>query len=49
MTPDAVNRHKSDKSDEAAVRQLSPEQAAAAAMVAGARQRDLELTARMGC
>ena len=42
MTSDAVNAHKSDKSDEG--RQLSPEQAAAAAMVAEARQRGLELT-----
>ena len=42
MTSDAVNPHKSDKSDEG--RQLSPEQAAAAAMVAEARQRGLELT-----
>ena len=41
MTSDAVNPHKSDKSDR---RQLSPEQAAAAAMVAEARQRGLELT-----
>ena len=36
MTSDAVNQDKSDKSDG---RQLSPEQAAAAAMVAEARQR----------
>jgi putative transposase len=42
MTSDAVNAHKRDKSDEG--RQLSPEQAAAAAMVAEARQRGLELT-----
>jgi putative transposase len=42
MTSDAVNPHKSDQSDEG--RQLSPEQAAAAAMVAEARQRGLELT-----
>jgi transposase-like protein len=42
MTSDAVNQHKSDNSDEG--RQLSPEQAAAAAMVAEARQRGLELT-----
>ena len=41
MTSDAVNPHESDKSDG---RQLSPEQAAAAAMVAEARQRGLELT-----
>src|SRR6266536_4437850 len=41
MTSDAVNLHKSDKSDG---RQLSPEQAAAAAMVGEARQRGLELT-----
>jgi putative transposase len=41
MTSDAVNPRKSDKSDG---RQLSPEQAAAAAMVAEARQRGLELT-----
>ena len=41
MTSDAVNPDKSDKSDG---RQLSPEQAAAAAMVAEARQRGLELT-----
>jgi putative transposase len=39
---DAVNQHMRDKSDEG--RQLSPEQAAAAAMVAEARQRGLELT-----
>ena len=45
MTSDAVNPHQSDtKSDELAGRQLSPEQAAAAAMVAEARQRGLELT-----
>jgi putative transposase len=42
MTSDAVNPRKSDKSDEG--RQLSPEQAAAAAMVAEARARGLELT-----
>jgi len=42
MTSDAVNQQKRDKSDER--RQLSPEQAAAAAMVAEARQRGLELT-----
>ena len=42
MTSDAVKQHKRDKSDEG--RQLSPEQAAAAAMVAEARQRGLELT-----
>src|SRR5215472_8444610 len=42
MTSDAVSRDKSDQSDEG--RQLSPEQAAAAAMVAEARQRGLELT-----
>src|SRR5215831_4825485 len=42
MTSDAVKQHKSDQSDEG--RQLSPEQAAAAAMVAEARQRGLELT-----
>jgi putative transposase len=42
MTSDAVNADKRDKSD--AGRQLSPEQAAAAAMVAEARQRGLELT-----
>jgi transposase-like protein len=42
MTSDAVNQHKREKSDEG--RQLSPEQAAAAAMVAEARQRGLELT-----
>src|SRR6202034_1392458 len=42
MTSDAVNAHKRDTSDER--RQLSPEQAAAAAMVAEARQRGLELT-----
>src|SRR6266480_882225 len=41
MTSDAVIADKSDKRDE---RQLSPEQAAAAAMVAEARQRGLELT-----
>jgi putative transposase len=42
MTSDAVKPHKRDKSDEG--RLLSPEQAAAAAMVAEARQRGLELT-----
>jgi putative transposase len=42
MTSDAVNQQKRDKSDEG--RQLSPEQAAAAAMVADARARGLELT-----
>ncbi len=42
MTSDAVNQDKRGKSDEG--RQLSPEQAAAAAMVAEARQRGLELT-----
>jgi putative transposase len=42
MTSDAVNAHKRDKSDEG--RQLSPEQAAAAAMVAEARERGLALT-----
>jgi putative transposase len=42
MTSDAVNQDKRGKSDEG--RQLSPEQAAAAAMVAGARARGLELT-----
>jgi putative transposase len=42
MTSDAVNQYKRDKSD--GRRQLSPEQAAAAAMVAEARQRGLELT-----
>ena len=42
MTSDAVNPHKSDKSDKR--RQLSPEQAVAASMVAEARQRSLELT-----
>src|SRR5215467_11363909 len=42
MTSDAVKQRKSDQSDEG--RQLSPEQAAAAAMVAEARQRGLELT-----
>src|SRR2546421_3032285 len=41
MTSDAVIADKSDKRDE---RQLSPEQAAAAAMVAQARQQGLELT-----
>jgi putative transposase len=44
MTSDAVNSHQSDKRDELAGRQLSPEQAAAAAMVAEARARGLELT-----
>ena len=44
MTSDAVNPHQSDKRDELAGRQLSPEQAAAAAMVAEARARGLELT-----
>jgi putative transposase len=44
MTSDAVNPHNSDKSDELTGRQLSPEQAAAAAMVAEARARGLELT-----
>jgi putative transposase len=39
-----MSPRKSDKSDEPAGRQLSPEQAAAAAMVAEARQRGLELT-----
>ena len=39
-----MNPRKSDKSDELAGRRLSPEQAAAAAMVAEARQRGLELT-----
>ena len=42
MTSDAVNPRKRDNSDEG--RLLSPEQAAAAAMVAEARQRGLELT-----
>jgi transposase-like protein len=42
MTSDAVNQDKRDKRDEG--RQLSPEQAAAAAMVAEARARGLELT-----
>src|SRR5215831_8599752 len=42
MTSDAVKQRKSDQSDDG--RQLSPEQAAAAAMVAEARQRGLELT-----
>src|SRR5215471_4388564 len=42
MTSDAVNQQKRDKSGEG--RQLSPEQAAAAAMVAEARARGLELT-----
>src|SRR5215468_7503709 len=42
MTSDAVKQHKSDESDGG--RQLSPEQAAAVAMVAEARQRGLELT-----
>jgi putative transposase len=46
MTSDAVNAHKRDTSDER--RQLSPEQAAAAAMVAEARQRGLELTGPSG-
>jgi putative transposase len=44
MTSDAVNPHQSDKRDELAGRQLSLEQAAAAAMVAEARARGLELT-----
>jgi hypothetical protein len=45
MTSDAVNPRKSDGSGkQAAGQQLSPEQAAAAAMVAEARQRGLELT-----
>jgi putative transposase len=44
MTSDAVNSHQSDKRDELAGRQLSAEQAAAAAMVAEARARGLELT-----
>ena len=43
MTSDAVNPHQSDKRDELAGRQLSPEQAVAAAMVAEARARGLEL------
>jgi putative transposase len=42
MTSDAVDQQKRDKSDQG--RQLSPEQAAAAAMVAEARARGLELT-----
>jgi putative transposase len=42
MTSDAVNQDKRDQSDKG--RQLSPEQAAAAAMVAEDRQRGLELT-----
>jgi putative transposase len=45
MTSDAVSPVKSQK---VAGRQLSPEQAAAAAMVAEARQRGLELTGRNG-
>ena len=45
MTSDAVSPVKSQK---AAGRQLSPEQAAAAAMVAETRQRGLELTGRNG-
>jgi putative transposase len=44
MTSDAVNPHQSDKRDKLAGRQLSPEQAAAVAMVAEARQQGLELT-----
>ena len=43
MTSDAVNPHQSDKRDELAGRQLSPEQAAAAAMVAEARARGLHI------
>jgi Transposase, Mutator family len=39
-----MNPRKRDESDELAERRLSPEQAAAAAMVAEARQRGLELT-----
>src|SRR5881394_3640099 len=46
MTSDAVKQHKSGQSDDE--RQLSPEQAAAAAMVAEARQRGLELTGPNG-
>jgi transposase-like protein len=45
MTSDAVSPRESEK---AAERQLSPEQAAAAAMVAEARQRGLELTGPNG-
>jgi putative transposase len=44
MTSDAVNPHQSDKRDKLGGRQLSPEQAAAAAMVAEARARGLALT-----
>src|SRR5918992_3908846 len=45
MTSDLVSSHRSGSK---AGRQLSPEQAAAAAMVAEARQRGLELTGRNG-
>src|SRR5262245_15403197 len=45
MTSDAVNPRKSEKG---AGRRLSPEQAAAAAMVAEARRRGLELTGPNG-
>ena len=44
MASDAMNPRKRDTSDELAGRGLSPEQAAAAAMVAEARRRGLELT-----
>ena len=44
MTSDAVKVDKSDKRDEGDEGQLSPEQGAATAMVAEARQRRLELT-----
>jgi putative transposase len=42
MTSDAVDPHQNDKTGELAGRQLPPEQAAAAAMAAEARQRGLE-------
>jgi hypothetical protein len=46
MTSDDVKSDKSGKRDGG--RELSPEQAAAAAMVAEAKKRGLELSARMG-
>ena len=46
MTSDAVSPRKSEKKQ--AAQQLSPEQAAAAAMVAEARERGLELTGPNG-
>ena len=46
MTSDPVSPRRRDNESG---RQLSPEQAAAAAMVAEAKARGLELTARTGC